>query len=418
MDPRQRLNTLKDSLIDLEQTLFKHPELGFKEVQTKAILKSFFLHHGLKFTEDYGVNGFRITLGQGKPHVALIAELDALVVPDHFTKGPDNAAHACGHNIQGSIMAHVLVLMKDKNFEGTLSLYGIAAEEFIDLPFREQLQRDGVIQLLSGKQNLLINDAFKDVDVCIATHTMGETMRPAMEINTVLTGFTYKRLTFHGKAAHAAVNPSDGVNALNAMVLTQNALALLRETFKEEDRIRLHLISTKGGDGVNVVPQEAVLEGYVRAVDPTVLARLSEQVFNAATHCAAALGATCTVEDRPGYLPLIQSRELNELAKEFIYECVGEAGLVDHQVSFAAGDLGDLSLLMPTIQLGFSGCKGTVHGKDFRLDNVDEALMNPSYVVLKLVERLFKEPHLVDDVVRAHPKRFDVEAYKKLHKVT
>jgi amidohydrolase len=417
MNPRQRLQSIEDSLVDLEKTLFQHPELGFKEVQTKAILRKFFQQHGLDFTEDYGVNGFRITLGQGKPHLALIAELDALVVPDHFAKGPENAAHACGHNIQGSIMAHVVLLMKDQRFKGTLSLYGIAAEEFIDLPYRESLQRDGVIQLLSGKQNLLINDAFKDVDVCIATHTMGETQRPAMEINTVLTGFTYKRLTFHGKAAHAAVNPSDGVNALNAMVLTQNALALLRETFKEEDRIRLHLISTKGGDGVNVVPQEAVLEGYVRAVDPKVLARLSEQVSNAAHHCAAALGASCTIDDRPGYLPLIQSRELNALAKDFIHECVGETGLVDNQVSFAAGDLGDLSLLMPTIQLGFSGCKGTVHGKDFHLHNVEEALLNPSYVVLRLVERLFEKPHLVEDVVRAHPKTFDVHAYKKLHKV-
>lgn len=406
------------SLIDLEKTLFEIPELGFKELKTKAKLKEFFKQHGLEFSEDYGVNGFRITLGKGKPHIALIAELDALVVPEHFMKGPEDAAHACGHNIQGSIMAHVLTLFKQQQtFNGSLSLYGIAAEEFIDLAYREKLQEEGVITLLSGKQNLLLQNAFKDVDVCIAVHTMGETSKASMEINTVLSGFIYKRLSFHGKAAHAAVNPSMGVNALNAMVLTQNALALLRETFKEEDRIRLHLISTKGGDSVNAVPSSAVLEGYVRAVEPEILQNISDRVSNAALHCAQAIGATCTVYDRPGYMPLWQSRALNEVAVPYIVECVGEANLIDNQVSFAAGDLGDLALMMPTVQIGFSGCKGVVHGKDFRLDNPTEALRYPAYVVLNMLSDLFQHPEKVDAIIRAHPNTFNLERYKALHKV-
>jgi amidohydrolase len=407
-----------DSLVTLEKDLFKIPELGFKEAKTKAHLKAFFKQHGLEFTEDYGVNGFRITLGHGKPHIALIAELDALVVPEHFMKGDEDAAHACGHNIQGSIMAHVLSLFKKhQKFQGTLSLYGIAAEEFIDLAYRESLQANQTITLLSGKQNLILQDAFKDVDVCIAVHTMGETSKASMEINTVLSGFIYKRLTFHGQAAHAAVNPSMGINALNAMVLTQNALALLRETFKEEDRIRLHLISTKGGDSVNAVPSQAVLEGYVRAVEPEILQTLSAKVSHAAVHCAQALGATCTVFDRPGYMPLWQSRALNEVAKPYIIECVGEANLVDHQVSFAAGDLGDLALMMPTVQIGFSGCKGVVHGKDFRLDNPTEALKYPTYVVLNMLSELFEHPEKVQAIVDAHPKNFDLARYKALHQV-
>lgn len=406
------------SLIDLEKDLFKIPELGFKEVQTKARLKAFFEQHDLSFSEDYGVNGFRITLGQGNPHIALVAELDALIVPEHFMKGPEDAAHACGHNIQGSIMAHVLTLFKQHSkFNGTLSLYGIAAEEFIDLAYREQLQQEGTLTLLSGKQNLLLQNAFKDVDVAIAVHTMGETSKASMEINTVLSGFIYKRLTFHGKAAHAAVNPSMGINALNAMVLTQNALALLRETFKEEDRIRLHLISTKGGDSVNAVPSTAVLEGYVRAVEPEILQAISEKVSTAALHCAQALGATCTVYDRPGYMPLWQSRALNEVAKPFIIECVGQDNLIDNQVSFAAGDLGDLALMMPTVQIGFSGCKGVVHGKDFRLDNPMEALKYPAYVVLNMLDDLFQHPEKVDAIVQAHPNTFNLERYKKLHNV-
>lgn len=414
-----RLIEVKASLIQMESTLFNHPELGFKEAKTQEILKSYLSEQGLQIDQDFGLLGFSVKVGTGLPHVALIAELDALIVPDHPNASIEGAAHACGHHLQGTILSHVLALWNQYKThpKGTLSCYFIAAEEFVDMEYRQTLVDQHQLQLFSGKQNLILQDAFKDVDCFLSVHTMGETQNPSMEINASLSGFIYKKLRFIGQAAHAAVLPHLGVNALNAQVLTQNAFALLRETFVEEDRIRLHLITTLGGNSVNTVPAETILEGYVRAQDPKVLLELNTKLNHVAQHCAQALFAECIVEDKMGYFPLIQSRALSELSKPFILELMDEQYLVDHQKSFAAGDMGDLSLFKPTIQLGFSGCAGRVHGNNFCMVSADEALINPAYVLLSMVEDIFTHPEKLQHIVESYPSSMTVEDYKTYHHI-
>ena len=410
------LQSSKTSLMKMENELFNSPELGFKEQKTREIILKYLKEHQLDITEDYGLSGFRVTIGSGKPHIALIAEMDALIVHKHPNAGPDGAAHACGHHLQTAILSHVLTLFHEhETFNGTLSLYCIAAEEFVDLDFRLQLQAEGKIKLLSGKQNLILMDAFKDVDAFLSVHTMGETSTPSMEINASLSGFIYKKLNFYGQAAHAAVMPHKGINALNAQLLTQQAFAYLRETFQEEDRIRLHLITTQGGESVNSVPAHTILEGYVRSINPDTLITLNARLNETAKHCALAMEARVEIEDRTGYMPLLQSRELNALLLPHIKAVVEEKNIIDHQKSFAAGDMGDLSLFKPTIQLGFSGCKGLVHGMDFRMDNADEALIDPAYVLLSTLSDVYRDPSTFNAIVSAYPTKMTCEEYEKMH---
>lgn len=406
----------KSSLIKMERELFNTPELGFKEQKTKQIILDYLKEHKLERTEDYGLSGFRVTIGSGKPHIALIAEMDALIVHKHPNAGPDGAAHACGHHLQSTIMSHVLTLFNEhESFVGSLSLYCIAAEEFVDLDYRIQLQSEGKIKLLSGKQNLILMNAFEDVDAFLSVHTMGETSTPSMEINASLSGFIYKKLHFYGQAAHAAVMPHKGINALNAQLLTQQAFAYLRETFLEEDRIRLHLITTQGGESVNSVPAHTILEGYVRSVNPDTLISLNARLNETARHCAQAMEAQLEIEDRTGYMPLIQSRELNDLLLPHIKSVVDERNIVDHQKSFAAGDMGDLSLFKPTIQLGFSGCKGLVHGMDFRMENADEALIYPTTVLLSALSDIYRDPSAFNQIISTYPVKMTCEEYEKMH---
>ena len=410
------LESSKTSLMKMESALFNTPELGFKEQKTRQIILDYLKEHQLSITKDYGLSGFRVTIGSGKPHVALIAEMDALIVHKHPNAGPDGAAHACGHHLQSTILTHVLTLFNEhESFDGSLSLYCIAAEEFVDLDYRLQLQADGQIKLLSGKQNLILMNAFDDVDAFLSVHTMGETLKPSMEINASLSGFIYKKLHFYGQAAHAAVMPHKGINALNAQLLTQQAFAYLRETFQEEDRIRLHLITTQGGESVNSVPAHTILEGYVRSINPDILINLNARLNETAKHCALAMEARVEIEDRTGYMPLLQSRELSDLLLPHIKKVVPEANIVDHQKSFAAGDMGDLSLFKPTIQLGFSGCKGLVHGMDFRMDNVEEALVYPAYVLLSTLSDLYRDPSAFNALVQAYPVKMTCEEYTNMH---
>lgn len=415
----QKLVSEKSSLEQLEKTLFNHPELGFKEAETRKIILDYLNKHNIVIDQDYGLSGFSVRIGQGKPHIGLIAEMDALVVLEHPNAGKDGAAHACGHHLQTTILSHVMKLWneyKDKP-SGSLTCFFIAAEEFVDLDFRLQLQANNKIQLLSGKQNLILQDAFHDVDCFLSVHTMGETSQPSMEINASLSGFIYKKFHFIGQAAHAAVMPHMGINALNAQILTQNAFALLRETFQEDDRIRLHLITTRGGESVNSVPSSTMLEGYVRSINPEKLLEINDKLNHIAKHCAEALFARVEIEDRMGYMPLIQSRELSDILLPYINELIPSNQIIDHQKSFAAGDMGDLSLFKPTIQLGFSGCSGLVHGKNFCMANSDEALVNPAYVLLSGIEDILRNPEKIHKILESYPTKMTLEEYRNMHHI-
>ncbi|MBV1708664.1 MAG: hypothetical protein KMY54_02290, partial [Erysipelothrix sp.] len=182
------VSDFQSELMGWEKDLFAMPELGFKEKRTKKYLLSLFRDFNVEI-EDFGLSGFSVSIGQGKPHVGLIAEMDALVVTNHFMASPsDGAAHACGHHLQSAIMATVMKLLYTQKTvtQGKVTCYFIAAEEYVDLDARKQLRDQGKITLLSGKQNLIIEDRFQDVDVLISCHTMGATDRPKMEINSML----------------------------------------------------------------------------------------------------------------------------------------------------------------------------------------------------------------------------------------
>lgn len=409
----EQVQALYGSLVQMEHDLFTIPEVGFKEEQTRKYVQSYLAKHSIPIVNDFGINGFQASIGSGKPHIGLIAELDALYVPGHFQQGPDGAAHACGHHMQSTIMLHVMTLLQEQSFMGTVSLFAVAAEEYIDMEYRRSLQEQGLIELRSGKQNLLLQNAFDGVDAFISVHTMGHTTTPSMEVNATLSGFIYKTIQFQGQGAHAAVAPSEGVNALNALALTQSAIAFLRETFREEDRVRIHMITTDGGQSVNSVPERAVLEGYIRAANPEILLQVSEKVSQAAVHSAAALGATTTIQDEMGYAPFIQSRELSDVFVPYINEVVPT--IIDHQLSFAAGDIGDVGLFYPTIQLGYSGCVGRVHGNDFAMDDANEALVNPTYVVTAGVLDLLKNPVKIQQITQSFTPTMTRQEYRAQH---
>ena len=404
-----------------EEIFFKIPELGFKEVLTRKKVLELAHTFNLKITQDYGINGFSITIGEGYPHIGLMAEMDALVVPDHPNASEiDHAAHACGHHLQTVILLSTLSLYdkyRNRSLKGSVTFYFVAAEEYVDLQYRRSLKEKGSIKLFSGKQNLILEEAFKDIDVILSCHTMGKTSHPMIELNSKLSGFIHKTITFNGKSSHAAVAPHLGVNALNAMVLTQNAIALLRETFQEKDMIRVHLMNSLGGQSINAVPSKVILEGYVRSINPESLKRVNEAIDQAAIHCSQALGATCDIHDEPGYLPLIQSESLNEVLRPHALELVSQEGILDHQAGFASGDIGDVSLFIPTIQFGFSGCKGLVHGSDFYMDKSQEALVNPVILYLESIDDLLSNPVKVVEIKKSFVPTMNLVEYKKLHHI-
>ena len=371
----------RKELYELGEKLFRNPELGYKEFTNKRILMDYFRQHDIQ-TEELGFRtAFKAVIGSGSPRIGLIAELDAIPTLGHpFASKIDHAAHSCGHSTQCAIMAYALVKLKDRLKKGQVSVYFTPAEEFTDIEFRRQLIRNGEIRYIGGKVNMLTAGQFDDEDLFIHLHAMGST-RYHFSLNTSLTGVVYKRITFKGKATHAAIAPDKGINALNAFVLFDDALNMLRETFREEDHIRIHGILAQGGQTVNSIPEKTVYECYVRAMDQQALVATAAKVDNAARCCAKALGASARIETTPGYLPMHQSRLINDVIRRNMLKYCKLEEIHDDEVSMAAGDIGDLSCFKPTVQFGYGGFSGNCHGRDLCISDPQRAYLEPVKII-------------------------------------
>ena len=99
----EKIDAEADEIIRIAEALYKCPELGFKEYSTAELVESKFKELGLEHQSKLALTGVKGKLtGGGKgPTVAIIGELDAVLVPDHPDADPTTGAvHACGHNCQ------------------------------------------------------------------------------------------------------------------------------------------------------------------------------------------------------------------------------------------------------------------------------------------------------------------------------
>lgn len=395
------LNQNYEDTIALAETLFQNPELGFKEFKTRKILIDYFKNHGIDVWQEFAYTGFAIRIGNQGANIGLIAEMDAIPTPNHpFANHDDYAAHACGHSTQCAIMASVMVALKkyEQELTSTITLYFTPAEEFTDLEYRKKLVQENKITSYAGKREMLLHNLEQQEDLFIHLHAMGETNEYDYAVNSTLAGFTYKKYNFIGKASHAAVLPHEGVNALNIFTLFQSAVAMLRETFIDEDKNRIHGIITHGGDTVNSIPESVVYEGYIRTFNADNLLSLAKTVDNAALCCSQALGGSCNIETIPGYLPFYQNHELSNIVYQQILNfTIKERILVDER-SVASGDIGDLGLFKPAIQFGYTGFKGRIHGSNLTIENYQKAYLEPSKIVALTIVQLINHPEIVQDI--------------------
>ena len=387
----------RQEILQLGEKLFATPELGFKEFRTGKIIRNYLAEHGLKVDREYAITGFSVTIGQGAPHIGVIAELDAIPTRGHPFADPETtAAHACGHSTQQAITLAALDAVNQhlKDLPGTVTLFFTPAEEFTDIEYRKQLVKEGQIRYLSGKENMLAEGLFDDVDCIIHLHAMGSSYYQ-YSVDSILAGFIYKKITFIGRAAHAAVLPQLGINAINELNLFLNAVNALRETFEDDDMVRVHGMILEGGNTVNSIPDKTVYECYVRSINPEKLIEINEKISNAATHCAAAIGGSCEIEDTPGYLPLHQSPKLSEVIMKHILEYTVPERIHHHEKSAAAGDVGDICMFKPIIQYGYNGFSGRIHGADMKIEDPETVYITQAKIVAAAIMDLLQHPETV-----------------------
>lgn len=407
----------RSEILKVGKEIYSNPELGYKEFKTTETVKKFLEKIELDVENNIAVTGCKATLETGKkgPTIAILGELDSVVVKDHPDATEDGRMHACGHNIQiTGLLGAVLGLKKSgilNNLVGKVDILATPAEEFIELEYRENLRKEGKITYFGGKQELIKKGYFDDVDISMMFHSLDLGDMKAL-IGPESNGFIGKKVKFIGKESHAGSAPHEGINALNAAMLAINNINAQRETFKESDRVRVHPIITKGGDIVNVVPADVRMEAYVRARTIDGMIDSNHKVNRALKAGAMAIGADIEITEIPGYLPIKRYKTLDNIFKENL-EILGlKNKIVDGGDFTGSFDFGDVSHLMPTLHPMIGGITGGLHTCNYKIQDEELAYLIPAKAMaLTVIDLLFDNAVMSEEILKNFTTPMSKESY-------
>jgi amidohydrolase len=314
------VDSLQDELIRIADTIHANPEIAFEEFESAALLSRTLEENG--FRVERGVTGLETAFvaslsgQQGGPTVAFLAEYDAL----------PGLGHACGHNLIGA------------------SAMGAGLATKAVLP-----QLTGMVQVIGtpgeegggGKAILVEGGVFKGVDAAMMVHPSSHNMTRRRSLTS------YKVIIeFFGKTAHAAAKPDEGINALEAMILTYNGVNSLRQHIRDDARI--HGVITHGGEAPNIVPDYAAAKFYVRAADTPYCTQVLEKLRACAEGAARATGARLKLDE---YAPRYDAMMPNPVLADLMEANMATLGIdvrgPDPDERMGSSDMGNVSQAVP-----------------------------------------------------------------------
>lgn len=270
--------------------------------------------------------GFAATYKSNKPGptVVFLAEYDALA----------GLGHGCGHNVFGATSSLAGAALKSivDQIGGEVRVYGTPGEEG---------GQNG-----SAKGSFVKKGYLNDVDFALCTHPGSS---PEDGLSTRNYACAPVDIEFWGKPAHAAGCPQDGINALDAQILTYAAIGVLRQQLT--DRIRIHGVIVEGGTAPNVIPEYTKAKYYIRAADIDTLHELYEKVENIVKGSALQTGCTSSMKLYQNLVEnMVLTPSLDTIYEKYITELGNTVKHVEDVVMPGSSDVGNISQVVPTIQ--------------------------------------------------------------------
>ncbi|HEY93484.1 MAG TPA: M20 family metallopeptidase [Dehalococcoidia bacterium] len=308
------------SLKEISRKIHSNPELGFHEEQAAELLTDYLKENG--FTVERGIcqlpTAFKAVYGERNPSIAILAEYDSL----------PEIGHACGHNIiaTSAVGAGVAARLAVDEYGGSVLVIGTPAEE-----------------LYGGKIIMAERDAFSNLDAAMMVHpgTTDTATTEALACHTL-------DVEFIGKSAHAAARPEEGINALEALLLSFTAINSLRQHIRSTARI--HGVVTNGGEAANIVPAYSSGNFIVRAADDAYLDQLKEKVLDCFRGAAKATGAEMRYKwDDVCYSPMRNNLKMAGLFADNMKILGRNTSMFEPERAFGSTDMGNVSQIVPGI---------------------------------------------------------------------
>ena len=368
-----------EEILALARWMSAHPELSLEEHRTSARYVAYLEARGFRVERACAGMATAFTARHGREgaplRVALLAEMDAL----------PEIGHACGHNLSGpaSLLAADALARMLPPETVDLVVVGCPAEE------------TGV-----GKRRLVEAGVFDGLHAAMMAHASD--MRRA---HRLFLGNAKLEFVYHGRAAHAAAYPEEGVNALDAVIQLFVAIGALRQQLATSARI--HGIVTDGGRAPNVIPERAAARFWIRALEDELLEQTVLRVRRCAEGAATATGTRLEVREGEGTsppmrpnLPLADSyrRQLHRLGLEETPHAPGQA--------IGSSDITHVSRVVPTIHPNFPiGTQLQLHTREFAEATTrpsgEAGLLEAARALALTVHELARRDPVRETVVRA-----------------
>lgn len=335
---KEEAERMKEIFFNTSDYIYNNPELGNKELKSSQKLIDLLLEND--FVVEKGIIGrdtaFKAVYDSKKAgaSVAFLCEYDAL----------PEIGHGCAHNVIGTSSAAAGILLSKlvKKTGGKVYVIGTPAEE-----------TDG------AKVEMANKGVFDDVDVALMFHPSSETHESGNSLAMDALEFT-----FHGKTAHAAADPEEGINALDGVLHLFSGINSLRQHVKSD--VRIHGIITNGGTAPNIVPEKAVARFYARAKERSYLNEVVKKIKDIAHGAALITGSTVEISN---YEASYDNMVTNKYLSETFSKNLREAGITEisgPRQSFGSIDMGNVSkvtaAIHPYVSLGSTNFTG--HSKE------------------------------------------------------
>jgi amidohydrolase len=318
------IDGIADQILDVSHQVHNHPELGNQEFFASALLMQTLLAHGFEVEKGFAGMETAFCARKGKagskPIVAFLAEYDAL----------PEIGHACGHNIicTSALSAGIGLGSVVEELDGQVWVIGTPAEE-----------------TAGAKVSMADRGYFSTVDAAlmIHPHTGNYYVTHALALTAI-------KIEFFGRPSHAAAAPWEGVNALDAMLLTFNNINALRQQLKPD--VRIHGVISKGGDAPNIIPEHTEGHFYVRARQRIYLNEVLQKFHACAEAAAQATGCEVKFSKyEEDFDEMVNNQTMAERVRDYLVDCLDSGPFEYAPDHFGSIDMGNVSQVTPGIHV-------------------------------------------------------------------
>lgn len=306
----------------LRRDIHAHPELGYSEHRTSALVAERLKTWGYQVSCGIAGTGVVGTLRQGSSQrsIGLRADMDALPLQEqnnfpHRSKHPGRM-HACGHDGHTTILlAAACHLSQTRNFDGTVHLIfqpaeegGAGARKMIQEGLFERFPCDAVF----GVHN------WPGMPLGKAGLTPGPLMGSSNEFE----------ITLHGKGAHAALPQNGADPVLTACQLVQAYQSIISRNRNPVEAAVLSVTEIHAGNATNIIPDTAIIRGTVRTFTLDMLDLIEKRMKTITEQICAAFEIKADFKFNRKYPPTINDPEQTAFVAKVLGEVIGTENLI------------------------------------------------------------------------------------------